>query len=85
LKVYETSKFRKQRKKLQSALERDALKDAVRAVVDKPPAGKKLKGELSDFRRHRYLVDGQERRLIYMLEKGTIYFLSFGLRQGVYK
>jgi hypothetical protein len=46
LKVYETPKFQKLRKKLQSASEKEALKQAIRAVLGNPLGGKKLKGEL---------------------------------------
>jgi len=85
LKVYETSKFQKLRKKIESAAEKEALKQAIIAVVAKPLSGKKLKGELKDLRRHRYFVGGQERRLIYKVQKETIFLLSFGPREGIYK
>jgi hypothetical protein len=43
LKVYETSKFEKLRKKLGSDREREALKQAVIVVAEDPLTGKKLK------------------------------------------
>jgi mRNA-degrading endonuclease RelE of RelBE toxin-antitoxin system len=85
LKVYETSKFQKLRKKLESAGEKEALKDAIISVAAGPLAGKKLKGELKDLSRHRYFVGGRERRLIYEVQKETIFLISFGPREGIYK
>ncbi len=85
MKTYETPKFRKLREKLNSALEREALKEAVVCIVKNPGDGKKLKGEFKDFRRHRYYVQGQEKLLIYAVEKDIIYLISFGPRKGIYK
>lgn len=85
MKVYETGKFKKLRNKLRSDIEKKSLKKAILEVVENPLGGKKLKGELKDFRRHRYSVGGQGRRLIYKIEGETIYLLSFGPRGGVYK
>lgn len=85
MRVYETSKFQKLRKKLNSAAEKEALKQAILSVVAKPLAGKKLNGELKDLWRFRYFVGGQERRLIYKVQKETIFLVSFGPREGIYK
>jgi len=85
LRVYETSKFQKLRKKLDRAAEKEALKQAILSVVASPLAGKKLKGELKDLRRFRYSVSGQERRLIYRVQKESIYLVSFGPREGIYR
>ncbi|MGA2939581.1 MAG: type II toxin-antitoxin system RelE/ParE family toxin [Syntrophobacteraceae bacterium] len=85
LKVYETVKFQKQRKKLRSDSEKTALKGALRSVAEDPLSGKKLKGEFKDFRSLRYFAEGQERRIIYKIEENTIYLLSFGPREGIYK
>lgn len=83
--VYETSKFQKQRKKLDRAAEKEALKQAILSVVADSLAGKKLKGELEDLRRFRYFVSGQERRLIYKVQKESIGLVSFGPREGIYR
>lgn len=85
MKICETPKFRKLREKLKSGLEREALKETVVFIVRNPGGGKKLKGEFKDFRRYRYSVQEQERRLIYKIEKDIIYLLSFGPREGIYK
>ena len=50
MKVYETAKFQKQRKKLRSDSEMTALKGALRSVAEDPLSGKKLKGEFKDLR-----------------------------------
>jgi len=73
------------RKKLRSDLEREALKHTIGLIVEDPMTGKKLKGEFKDLRRVKYVVGGQERRLIYKIEHETITLISFGLREGVYK
>jgi len=85
LRIFETRKFERLRKKLCSATEKEALKNAIKAVVRSPQEGKKLKGELKGLQRYRYSVQGQERRLIYKVEKDTINLLSFGPREGVYR
>lgn len=84
MKIYETAKFQKQRRKLKSEAEKAALREAVRSVVENPLDGKKLKGEFKELRSFRYSVERQERRLIYQFEPGTIYLLSFGPREGAY-
>jgi mRNA-degrading endonuclease RelE of RelBE toxin-antitoxin system len=85
MRLFETSKFQKLRKKLKDEEERDSLKNAVLHVLENPEVGKKLKGEFRDLRSFRFAVRGQARRLIYKHEKDTIVLFSFGPRQGIYK
>jgi mRNA-degrading endonuclease RelE of RelBE toxin-antitoxin system len=85
LKIYETVKFQKQRKKLRSDSEEIALKKAIRPVAEDPLSGKKLKGEFKDLRTSRYYAEGQERRIIYKIKENAIYLLSFRHREGIYK
>ncbi|MBE3124334.1 MAG: type II toxin-antitoxin system RelE/ParE family toxin [Acidobacteria bacterium] len=85
MRLLETSKFQKLRKKLKDAEERAALKAAVLQVLEDPEAGKKLKGEFRDLRALRFAVRGQARRLIYKLEKDDGVLFSFGPPQGIYK
>jgi len=85
MRLLETSKFQKSRKKLKDEEEKAALKEAVLRVIEDPEAGKKLKGEFRDLRAFRFAVRGQARRLIYKLEKDAVVLFSFGPRQGIYK
>jgi mRNA-degrading endonuclease RelE of RelBE toxin-antitoxin system len=85
LKVYETPKFQKQRKKLRSDSEKTSLKEAIRSIAENPLSGKKLKGEFKDLRSLKYFAEGQERRIIYKVEANAIYLLSFGPREGIYR
>lgn len=85
MKIYETPKFQKQRKKLRSDSERKALIEAVRSIAGDPSRGKKLKGEFRDLRSFKYFAEGQERRLIYKVDANAVYLLSFGPREGIYK
>ena len=85
MKIYETAKFKRLRKKLRSALEREALRQAIAAGAANPRGGKPLKGEFKDLWRYSYAVSGQERRLIYQPGQGYLYLLSFGPREGIYK
>ncbi|MCX6571365.1 MAG: type II toxin-antitoxin system RelE/ParE family toxin [Candidatus Aminicenantes bacterium] len=85
MRLLETSKFQKLRKKLKDEEERDALKDTILQVLANPEAGKKLKGEFRDLRALRFAVRGQARRLIYKHEKDAVVLFSFGPRQGIYK
>ena len=85
MKLLETSKFKKLRKKLKEEHEKRALKDAIHEIMKNPDAGKKLKGEFKDLRVFKYTVQGQARRLIYKVESDAIVLFSFGPREGIYK
>ncbi len=85
MRILETSKFLKLRKKLREDEERESLREAVLQVLENPESGKRLKGEFKDLRSLRYTVRGQARRLIYKHGKDVIVFFSFGPRQGIYK
>ena len=85
IKLVETSKFNRLRKKLKEEQEKEALKAAVKKILKEPEAGKKLKGEFKDLRSYRYMVKGQHRRLIYKLETEELILFSFGPREGIYK
>lgn len=85
MRLLETVKFKKQRERLRSDTERQALKKAVNEVMGNPLAGKKLKGELSPFRSLRFSAGSLSQRLIYQLESDSIILITFGPRQGIYK
>lgn len=85
MRLLETAKFQKLRKKLKDEGERAALREAVLRLLDDPESGKKLKGEFRDLRSVRFSVRGQPRRLIYKIERDAIVLFSFGPRQSVYK
>jgi len=85
MKILETSKFQKLRKKIREDTERNALKEAIMDVEKNPQAGKKLKGEFALLRSYQYTVKGQARRLVYRLEEDLIVLFSFGPREGIYK
>ena len=85
MKLVETSKFKKLRKKLKQEQERIELKNAVKSIVKDPYSGKKLKGELRELLSFSYSVKGQSKRLIYKAKKDTIILFSFGPREGIYK
>jgi hypothetical protein len=85
MKIRETSKFRRLRKKIREDAERNSLKEAILEVEKNLHAGKKLKGEFALLRSYQYAVKGQARRLVYRLEKDLIIFFSFRPREGIYK
>jgi len=85
MRLLETAKFKKQREKLRSEMERQALKKVIGEVLENPLAGKKLKGELSPYRSFRFSAGSLSQRLIYLLEPDSIILISFGPRQGIYK
>jgi len=85
MRLLETAKFKKQRGKLRSELEKQALKKAIGEILENPLAGKKLKGELSLYRSFRFSAGSLSQRLIYQLEPDSIILISFGPRQGIYK
>ena len=82
MKIYETPKFQRLRKKIRSEVEKQALKGAIAVIAATPLAGKKLKGELQDYRSLAYTAAGQERRLIYQVRETELYLLAFGPREG---
>jgi mRNA-degrading endonuclease RelE of RelBE toxin-antitoxin system len=84
MKLVETSKFQKLRKKIRENAEREALRKAIEEIIETPHAGKKLKGEFADLRSYGYSVKGQARRLIYKWEDDRLVLFSFGPRQGIY-
>jgi len=85
MKILETSKFRKLRKRIGGEVERSALKNALAEIEKDPNTGKRLKGEFALLRSFPYTVEVQPRRLIYRWEKDVIILFSFGLREGLYK
>jgi mRNA-degrading endonuclease RelE of RelBE toxin-antitoxin system len=85
MKIFETSKFSKLRKRIKGRAEIEALKSAVLEIQKNPQTGKKLKGELEHLGSYAYSVKGQARRLVYKLEKDAVILFSFGPRQGIYK
>jgi hypothetical protein len=85
MKLLETSKFGRLRKKIRGDTEKKALKGATSEIVKNPQAGKKLRGEFAHLRSYPYAVQGQARRLVYMWAKDTIILFSFGPREGIYK
>lgn len=80
MKILETAKFSRLRKRIREDQEREALLEAVMVAAENPTAGKYLKGELKDLRSCTYTVKGQSRRLIYKVEEGTLILFSFGPR-----
>ena len=85
MRLLETAKFKKQKGKLRSEVERQALKKAIAEIMENPLAGEKLKGELSLFRSYRFSVASLSQRLIYQFESDSFILFSFGPRQGIYK
>lgn len=85
MKLKETSKFKKLRKKLKTKSEKDEFRKSIEFILKSPETGKKLKGEFKDLRVHRYYAGGQPRRLVYKIESDGITLFSFGPRQGIYK
>ncbi len=85
MKILETAKFKKQRKKLVQEIEKQALKRAIQIVLANPEIGKKLKGEFKDLHSFKYMAVSQQRRLIYKIEGDSLILLSFGPREGIYK
>ena len=85
MKILETSKFQRLRKKTREEAERNSLKEALMEVEKNPEAGKKLKGEFALLRSYPYTVKGQARRLVYRWEKDLLILFSFGPRGGIYK
>lgn len=85
MRLVETSKFKKLRKKIKESHEKEALMQAVSKILESPDAEKPLKGEFKELRSYSYTTKGQNRRLIYRRGEGIIVLLSFGPREGIYK
>jgi mRNA-degrading endonuclease RelE of RelBE toxin-antitoxin system len=85
MKLLETAKFAKLRRRLRDEDERIALRAAIGDVLTDPLVGKKLKGELAHLRSYRFTVRGQARRLLYHFEDDVVTLFSFGPRQGIYE
>ena len=85
MKLVETAKFKRLRKRIKETHEKAALKEAINKIIENPQAGKILKGEFKDLRSFKYTVKGQNKRLIYKIEKDFLVLFSFGPREGIYK
>ena len=85
MKILETTKFQKLRKKIKETSEKEELKKAIIIILNDPKIGKKLKGELKGLKSLKYFVNGQHRRLIFKIEEDSLFLFSFGPREGVYK
>jgi len=85
MRLVETSKFKKLRKKIKENHEQEALRKAILGIMESPDSGKPLKGEFKELRSFSYTTKGQNRRLIYRQDEGGIILLSFGPREGIYK
>ena len=85
MKLLETAKFKKQRKKLLQDTEKIQLKKAIKGLLNDPEAGKNLKGEFKDLRFFKYWSASQQRRLIYKIAGDSLILFSFGPREGIYK
>ena len=85
MKILETSKFQKLRKKIKEESEKEGLKSAIKNILNEPKVGKNLKGELKGLKSLKYFVNGQHRRLIFKIEEDILYLFSFGPREGAYK
>ena len=85
MKILETSKFQRLRKKTREEAERNSLNEALMEVEKNAEAGKKLKGKFALLRSYPYTVKGQARRLVYRWEKDLLILFSFGPRGGIYK
>ncbi len=85
MKLIETAKFKRLRKRIKETQDKSALKEAINKIIENPQAGKILKGEFKDLRSFKYTVKGQNKRLIYKTEKDFLVLFSFGPREGIYK
>lgn len=85
MKLIETAKFKRLRKRIKETYEKEALKEAINKIMENPADGKRLKSEFRDLRSFKYSVKEQSRRLIYKTEKDTLVLFSFGPREGIYK
>jgi hypothetical protein len=85
MRLVETSKFKRLRKKIKESHEQEALRQAISKIMEYPDVGKPLKGEFKELRSFSYTAKGQTRRLIYRCDETTLVLLSFGPRAGIYK
>jgi len=85
MKLIETAKFKRLRKRIKETQDKSALKEAINKIIENPQAGKILKGEFKDLRSFKYTVKGQNKRLIYKTEKDFLVLFSFGPREAIYK
>jgi hypothetical protein len=85
MRLVETAKSKKLRKKINEKHEKESLRFAVSKILKSPDVGKPLKGEFKKLRSYSYTTKGQNRRLIYRKDEDSIILLSFGPREGIYK
>ncbi|MBN2399073.1 MAG: type II toxin-antitoxin system RelE/ParE family toxin [Candidatus Aminicenantes bacterium] len=82
MQLLETTKFRKQRQRLNSEKDKDALKKAILRIMADPATGKKMNGGLASFHFCRCTIAGRPQRLIYGFASGKLILFSLGPRLG---
>ena len=75
-----SKEFMERLKKLKKG-EKRAIEDSVKSVMDNPESGKPLQHSLKGLRSYR----SGDLRIIYSIEKDTIFFITFGHRKKVYR
>jgi len=82
MQLLETARFRKQRARLHSEKDKDALKKTILRILADPAAGKRMNGELAPFHFCRCTIAGRTQRLIYGFAADTLILFSLGPRLG---
>ena len=75
-----SKEFMERLKKLKKG-ERKAIEDSVKSVMENPELGKPLQHSLKGLRSYR----SGDLRIIYSIDKETIFFITFGHRKKVYR
>ena len=75
-----SKEFMERLKKLKRG-EKRFIEDIVKSIMDSPELGKPLQHSLKGLRSYR----SGDMRIIYSVEKDTIFFITFGHRKKVYR
>jgi mRNA-degrading endonuclease RelE of RelBE toxin-antitoxin system len=84
MKIFQMPKFKKFAKKLPRHLQQ-VLLDAVEDVISQTDLGELKKGDLSDFRVHKFTMDRKLILLAYKVDSESLTFYQAGPHENFYK
>jgi len=84
MEIFQMPKFKKFAKKLPRHLQQ-VLLDAVEDVISQTDIGELKKGDLGDFRVHKFTMDRQLILLAYKVDSKSITFYQAGPHENFYK
>ena len=62
-----------------------AIEDEVDSVIQNPLSGESKKGDLVGFKVHKFVYQGQQFLMAYLIESGDLTFFTIGSHENFYR